>query len=364
MLYESLIRPFLFRLDPEWAHHSTLAVAGLLGKDPPVRAAMRRLLATQDSRLELEVGGLRYPNPLGLAGGFDKNGIAVQGLAAVGFGSVEVGSISAFPSEGNVVRPRLFRLPADEAIVVYYGVPNDGSKVVAKRLTGQYMPVPLGVNLVETNTGKPIEAEHVIQELITAAEPFLEVADYFMLNLNCPNTSAGKSPFDDPENLRRLLEGYAGYRNMPATYVKVVPSTDSERIDGTLAAIAPFGFVKGIAFGLPTGKPYKGLKTPEQELNQMPGTLCGKPVGKLIDESIRAWYERLDKKRHVLVGIGGITNAADAYRKIRLGASLLQIYTALIYQGPGLVGRINRGLCDLLERDGLKHISDAIGLDS
>lgn len=364
MLYESLIRPLLFRLDPEWVHHTTLAVAGMLGKDPPARAAMRRLLVTQDSRLELEIGGLRYPNPLGLAGGFDKNGAAIQGLAAVGFGSVEVGSVSAFPSDGNSARPRLFRLPADDAIVVYYGVPNDGSEVVAKRLRGQYMPVPLGVNLVETNTGKPIDSEHVIHELIAAAEPFLDVADYFMLNLNCPNTSAGMSPFDDPQNLRRLLEGYAAYQHMPPTYVKVVPSTDSERIDGTLAAIAPFGFVKGIAFGLPTGKPYEGLKTPVEELNRMPGTLCGKPVSKLIDDSIRAWYARLDKTRHVLVGIGGITNAADAYRKIRLGASLLQIYTALIYKGPGLVGRINRGLCELLERDGLSHISDAIGLDS
>ena len=363
MFYHSIIRPILFLCDPESIHNTTLSVARIAGGDPPLRAMLRRMFVFEDSRLRTTVGGLEFPNPVGLAGGFDKNGVAVRGLAAAGFGSVEVGSVSAYPSEGNPVRPRLFRVPEDEAIVVYYGVPNDGAEAVADRLAPVRLPVPLGINLVETNTGKPSDHDHVIEELILAAKPFLTVADYITLNLNCPNTTAGKSPFDDPENLRLLLAGYAAYDTMPPTFVKVVPTTDPETIDRTLMAIDPFPFVKGIVFGLPTGKPYAGLKTPAEQLDRMPGTLCGRPVRMLVDDSIRAWYPRMDTKRHVLVGVGGIFTAEDAYAKIRLGASLVQLYTALIYHGPGLVKQINQGLCRLLERDGLAHISEAVGLD-
>jgi len=364
MVYESFIRPLLFLCDPESIHHTTLSVARITGNDPTLRAILRRLYVIEDDRLRTNIGGVDFSNPVGLAGGFDKNGVAVQGMASVGFGSVEVGSVSAYPSKGNPVRPRLFRAPDDEAIVVYYGVPNDGSRAVADRLAPFRLSVPLGINLVETNTGRPADHEQVIEELVLAAKPFLKFADYFTLNLNCPNTTAGKSPFDNPENLGSLLAGYAAYEAMPPTFVKVVPTTKPETVDRTLEAIDPFPFVKGIAFGLPTGKPYTGLKTPVAQLDRMPGTLCGRPVRALVDNSIRTWYPRMDTGRHVLIGAGGIFNAEDAYKKIRLGASLVQLYTALIYRGPSLVKQINQGLCRLMERDGLTQISEAVGLDA
>jgi dihydroorotate dehydrogenase (fumarate)/dihydroorotate dehydrogenase len=363
-LYRRLIRPGLFRFDPERMHHATLTAVRLAGRLAPARHALRSLFVFDDPRLRVSVGELSFPNPVGLAGGFDKNGVAVEGLACAGFGFIEVGSVSAYPSDGNPERPRLFRLPLDEAIVVYYGVPNQGAEAVARRLSGARLPVPLGINLVETNTGKQAEAGHVIEELTLAVRPFLGLADYVTLNLNCPNTSGGRSVFDDPACLKDLLEGYAEYGRMPSTFVKVVPTTDPATIDRTLAAIDPFPFVRGVIFGLPSGKPYAGLRTPAGALDRMPGTLCGRPVRTLVDASLRAWYPRMDHTRHILVGVGGIFSAEDAYEKIRLGATLVQLYTALIYHGPGLVKRINRGLCRLLERDGFRRITEAVGVDN
>lgn len=389
-----LIRPLLFRLDPEWIHRATLAAVGRAGRIPPVRGMLQGLLTVDDPRLRVQAGGLDFPSPVGLAAGFDKNGVALEGLASAGFGFVEAGSVSAHPSEGNSGRPRLFRVPADEAIVVNYGVPNDGAEAVARRFAsarpsrpygspvrsgspGSYVspsrsgqpcpshpPVPLGINLVETNTGRPAGAEEVVEELVAAMRPFLGLADYATLNLNCPNTTSGRSPFDDPGTLGKLLEGYAGYDTMPPTFLKVVPTTDPATVEGTLAAVDPFPFVKGIVFGLPTGKPYDSLKTSPQVLDRMPGTLCGRPTRALIDASIQAWYPRMDRNRHVIVGTGGIFTAEDVYRKIRLGATLVQVYTALVYHGPGLVKRINRGLCRLMAQDGLDRIIDAVGVDN
>lgn len=392
-----LIRPLLFRLDPEWIHRATLTAVGRVGRISPARGLLQALLTVDDSRLRVEAGGLAFPNPVGLAAGFDKNGVAMEGLASAGFGFVEVGSVSAHPSEGNPERPRLFRVPEDEAIVVNYGVPNDGADAVARRFASARLPesprppeslestgstqspgspgqsgqprlsrppVPLGINLVETNTGRPAGAEEVVEELVSAMRPFLSLADYATLNLNCPNTTSGHSPFDDPGTLGKLLEGYAGYDTMPPTFLKVVPTTDPATIEGTLAAMDPCPFVKGIVFGLPTGKPYDSLKTSPQVLDRMPGTLCGRPTRTLIDASIQAWYHRMDRGRHVIVGTGGIFTADDVYRKIRLGATLVQVYTALVYHGPGLVKRINRGLLRLMARDGLVRITDAVGVDN
>jgi len=362
-IYSSL-RPILFRIDAEHIHRGVLSAVGAAGRIPPLRSALRQFFTYKDPRLVIETGGIRFPNPVGLAAGFDKNGVAVEGLSAAGFGSLEVGSVSACASTGNPHRPRLFRIPEDESIIVNYGVPNDGSERVAGRLKSLQIPVPLGINLVETNTGRPASSDEVVEELILALKPFLGLVDYVSLNLNCPNTTSGKSPFDDAATLRSLLDGYRRYSDMPPTFLKVVPTVDPAVIERTLETMSPFPFVRGIVFGLPTGKPYEGLKTPPSVLDAMPGTLCGRPTKSLINASIQAWYRRMCRDRHVIIGTGGVFTAEDAYKKIRLGATLIQLYTALIYFGPGLVKGINQGLCQLLERDGLTHISEAVGLDN
>ena len=361
-IYTHTIRPFLFCLDPERIHSGTISLCEALGRSAGVRSICGAVYGFQDPRLRTRVAGIDYPNPLGLAAGFDKNGRAVDLLASLGFGSIEIGSVSAYPSGGSPDRPRLFRLPADDAVVVYYGVPNEGSRAVARRLTRSRLPVPLGINLVETNTGVPSGADEAIEEMVEAARPFLRVAHYIALNLNCPNTTGGGSPFDDPGNIAVLLEGYRQYEDVPPVFLKIPPTTDPTRIDAVLEAVDPFAFLKGVIFNLPPGTGYPGLKTPSEALSQMPGTLAGRPTRALINDSIRAWYSRMDRARHVLVGVGGIFCAEDAYEKIGLGASLVQLNTALVYRGAGIAGAINQGLCHLLERDGLGHISEAVGI--
>lgn len=361
-LYRDIARPLLFRCDPEWVHNRTLDLASALGAVRPARSLLHALFAHRDERLATEVAGLHFANPVGLAAGFDKNGRAIRALSALGFGFVEIGSVSAHASNGNA-RPRLFRLPLDEAIVVNYGVPNDGAEAVAQRINGQQTAGPLGVNLVETNTGQELKADEVLEEFVAAVQPFCARADYIALNLNCPNTTGGKSPFDDGGLLRALMQRYAEEKDLPPIFLKFTAHADGQRMETMLRAVEGYAFVKGFVFNLPAGKNYS-LRSPEHLTQTMPGTLCGPPTQALLDEALAFWYRHIDRTRHVLIGSGGVRTAADAYRKICLGASLVQLYTALVYQGPGLVRQINRGLVALLERDGLYHITDAIGINN
>jgi dihydroorotate dehydrogenase (fumarate)/dihydroorotate dehydrogenase len=363
-LYRRCLRPVLFRIDPERVHLATLRASGALGRSAIGRALIRATYRFEDPRLGIEVGGIGFPNPVGLPAGFDKNGIATEALAALGFGSIDVGSVSARPSAGNPERPRLFRIPADEGLIVYYGVPNDGAAVIAGRLARVRLPVPLGVSLVETNTGTPGRVDAVIAELAEAARPFVRIADYLALNLNCPNSAGGFSHFDDPAHLRALLEALRDVEGMVPVFIRVTPPPDPARIDAVLEAIDPFAFVKGLSFYDPKNDLRPLLKTPRAALDRMRGSVSAPVARGWMNATIREWYRRIDRTRHVLVGTGGIGSAEDAYRTIRLGASLVQVYTALVYQGPGLVREIKRGLVRLLERDGFGSVIEAVGADN
>ncbi|MCY3668930.1 MAG: quinone-dependent dihydroorotate dehydrogenase [Gemmatimonadetes bacterium] len=360
--YQRFVRPLLFRCDPERIHEQTLALAERVGSSALGRHLLASLFAFADARLATQVGGLHFANPLGMAAGFDKNGRVIQALAAMGFGFVEVGSVSAHPSAGNP-RPRLFRLPLDEAIVVNYGVPNDGAAVVADRVSQRPIAVPLGINLVETNTGQAIAPDAVVAELAAALVPFVGRASYIAFNLNCPNTTGGVSPFSGGEHLRDLLRECAAINDLPPIFLKLTAHTDPARLSWMLETVDPFAFVKGFIFNLPPGTNYP-LKSPAHLVGPLPGTLCGRPVQALIDETVRFWYGRIDRQRHAIIGVGGISSARDAYRKIRLGASLVQLYSALIFRGPGVVRQINAGLARLLERDGFARVADAVGIDN
>jgi len=362
--YQTWVRPLLFRFDAERVHRATLALAGAVGRTRAGRAALRALYQFEDDRLGTSVGGIAFPNPVGLPAGFDKNGIATEALAALGFGSIDVGSVSARASAGNPERPRLFRIPADEGLIVFYGVPNDGAAAVAARLARVRLPVPLGVSLVETNTGRPAPVDAVIAELADAARRFTGIATYLALNLNCPNSAGGFSHFDDPAHLRALLAALGDVERLPPVFIRVTPPAEARAIDAILAAIDPFAFVKGLSFYDPKNDLRARLRTPPGELARMRGSVSAPVALGWTQATIREWYRRIDRKRLALIGVGGISSAEDAYRTIRLGASLVQVYTALVYQGPAVVRAIKRGLVRLLERDGLRNIGDAVGVDN
>jgi dihydroorotate dehydrogenase len=360
--YASMIRPLAFRLDAERAHH--LAID--LGARARVLAGpLRRLTAIEDARLETVVAGLSFPTPLGLAAGFDKNGTAVETLAALGFGFVEIGSISIDPSLGNA-RPRLFRLPQDRAIVVHYGLPNDGAHAIAARLTGTRLPVPLGINIVKTNRGPSAPAEsaqQIIGEYVAAARVFAPVADYLMLNLSCPNTEDGRDFFADAAHVRDLLSALDEAPPSLPLFLKVSPLGGVAAIESLLEAVEGHNFVSGFMFNLPPVKP-GGLLTPERVWRAMPGAVSGPPAAALANESIRETYRRMDRKRYAIIGAGGISTGAEAYAMIRRGASLVQLLTALIYEGPAVVRHVTQDLLRLIERDGLRHVGEVVGVDA
>jgi dihydroorotate dehydrogenase (fumarate)/dihydroorotate dehydrogenase len=361
-IYSTLIRPFAFQLDPEAAHHLAIAAGSHLGW---AANAMRRAAHIDDERLATKVDGLHFPTPIGLAAGFDKSGSAIAALAGLGFGSVEIGSISIDPSIGNP-KPRLWRLPDDQAIVVYYGLPNDGVDAIVERLDGTRLPVPLGINLVVTNRGPgtaPLNADQIIGEYAAAAKAVAPHADYLMLNLSCPNTVDGRDFFADAGHLDACLTALGETRPRLPVFLKVSPLGGIEAIERVLAAADGRDFVAGFMFNLPPVKP-EGLRTPEQVWRAMPGAVSGPPAAALADFCIREAFRRMDRKRYVLVGAGGVSTAEDAYAKIRAGASLVQLLTALIYRGPGVVRTITAGLAQLLARDGVKNIADVVGVDA
>jgi dihydroorotate dehydrogenase (fumarate)/dihydroorotate dehydrogenase len=363
-LYRSLIRPCLFRLDAETAHHGTVEACRWLGAVPGLPMVTRRLFEVRDPRLATEVAGLRFENPIGLAAGWDKSGRALRMLDAMGFGFAEIGSISARPSRGNP-SPRLFRLTADRAILVNYGLPNDGAEVVAARIAAHRPRHPLGVNLVKTNDGPaapPCDLDEVLADYEGSARLLHRDASYLALNLSCPNARDGIDLFAQPGNITRLLERLAPLDLRGPVFLKLAPRDDPAEHERILAECNPFPFVRGFLFNLSSGKPPSlHMTSPRERWADRPGAIAGAPVASLLERCLAGMFKRMDRRRHVLIGGGGIFTAEEAYRKIRLGASLVQLYTALVYEGPTLVPRICRDLARLLERDGFRSVADAVG---
>jgi dihydroorotate dehydrogenase (fumarate)/dihydroorotate dehydrogenase len=354
VIYTRLVRPLLFRADPEQVHEGAVRASQLASASRLACRAVHARAAVADARLAVEVAGLRLATPIGLAAGFDKSARAVPFLSSLGFGHVEVGSVSADPSAGNPP-PRLFRLPDERAIVVHYGVPNDGAEKVARRLAAARSSVPVGVNVVSTNRG-PDESEPdeaVIGDYVASVRRLQPLSDYVCLNLSCPNTRDGQGFFADRSRLRRLLEALGAAGVERPVFVKVAPFASVRDLDGFLEAVAPSPFVSGFSVNLPPGR-----------RPGMPGAVSGPPAAAAAERTVAELYRRTQRGRYALIGSGGVSSAADAYRMIRLGASLVQLYTALVYEGPGIVRRITEGLAELATRDGLARVADAVGAEA
>jgi dihydroorotate dehydrogenase (fumarate)/dihydroorotate dehydrogenase len=360
-LYTRLVRPVLFRMDPERAHERAIRLARRCGSWP-IRGLLGAWYGYQSLRLETEVAGIRFPNPLGLAAGFDKSGVGIRGLAALGFGHIEIGSISAERSQGNP-KPRLFRIPEDRGIVVHYGLPNDGARAVATRLRETPIPVPLGVNIVKTNRGldAPCESDDaVLDDYVRSVRLLADHADYLSLNLSCPNTETGRDFFADRRQVVHLLSALLELPMRRPVFLKISPLGGTAALESLLQAVEGFPFIAGFAFNLAPGKP-ENLRTSRHLLETMPGAVAGKPVDGPLNDCIRDLYRRMDTRRYRIIGIGGVFSAEDAYRKIRLGASLVQLLTGMVYEGPALIRRIQQGLCRLLDRDGFTAVGQAVG---
>ncbi len=339
----------LLRLaDPERAHRlSLLALARGLG---PAHGA------PDDPILACHLWGHAFPNPIGLAAGFDKDAVAVGPLLDLGFGFVEVGTLTPRPQPGNP-RPRIFRLPADGAVINRLGFNNEGAAAARARLEAWRRPgAVVGVNI-----GKNRDSADAAADYAEAARLLGPLADYLVVNVSSPNTP-GLRALQGRTELEALIErvraALAGHSPVPPLVLKIAPDLEDEDLDDIAAVALERGLDGIIATNTTIDRP-EGLRSAHRG---EAGGLSGRPLFAPATRVLSDLYRRTGG-RIPLVGVGGVASGADAYAKIRAGASLVQMYTALIYQGPGLVRRIKTDLAALLRRDGFAGISEAVGSD-
>jgi dihydroorotate dehydrogenase len=346
----SLAKPLLFRLPAETAHR--LVTRGLrAAQGTPVQSALARRYRVRDPRLRVEAFGRTFPTPVGVAAGFDKNARVPRALAALGFGHVEVGGVTADRQPGNP-RPRMFRLRADEALVNRMGFNNEGADAVGARLDAEPLPpVPVGVNLGKS---KATPLEEAPADYRYTYERVADAGDYFVVNVSSPNTP-GLRELQRGESLRAILTELRDAGAAPLL-VKFSPDLEREAIAEGIDLAADLGLDGIVAVNTTTDRPTT-LRSPEAGEQ---GGLSGKPLEKRATSLVRFVAERTDLP---VVGVGGVFTAADAYRKIRNGASVVQLYTGLVYRGPTIAREINEGLLTLLERDGFERVGEAVGAD-
>jgi len=334
------IRPLLFRADPESIHGWTLAALQLAGGVGPVRWLLRRMFCVSESRLRTEAFGLTFENHVGLAAGYDKDARAVRGLASLGFGHIEVGTVTRQPQPGNP-RPRIFRLPEDEALINRMGFPNAGAEVIRHRLLRRRPSrVRIGVNI---GKGKDTPLDRAAEDYVELLRTFDGLADYIAVNVSSPNT-LGLRRLQARGHLESLLQILVAERSrlgrtpQVPLLVKVSPDLGEAELEDAVGAITAAG-VDGI-LATNTTLSRDGLRSPRQ---QEAGGLSGAPLRERSLGCVRA-IVRLTGGRLPVVAVGGIAGPDDARRALDAGAALVQVYTGLVYQGPALVRSILSGL--------------------
>ena len=351
MLYQQILRRFLFAMDPEEAHVLTMRALAAAGGIYSLSAPWLRV---RDPRLVTHGFGLTFPAPVGLAAGLDKHGEAVPVWPNLGAGFVEIGTVTPKAQPGNP-RPRLFRLADDRALINRLGFNSIGTEAVARNLERAGLRrVPLGIN-VGRNRDTP--NDRAVDDHRAAIETLRSHADYFVLNVSSPNTPGLRElqRAATIEDIVRVARQAAGEQK--PILVKVSPDMTEPDLNETVDAAVAAGADGLIVSNTTTSR--AGLRS---ALSAEPGGLSGAPLRQLANDACRQVYRRT-AGRIPIVGVGGVFTAADVYERIRSGATLVQVYTALIYEGPGLFRRLHRGLLQLIERDGLSKVSDAIGLD-
>lgn len=335
----SLVKPLLFRQDPEAIHDLVMAGLEFARHHRPLLQLIGAFCEVRDARLGTEAFGLYFPNPVGLAAGMDKNARAVPVWPALGFGFVEIGSVTALAQPGNP-KPRLFRLPEDKALINRMGFNNQGAEAVANRLRAlqrehEKLPVPLGINLGKS---KATPLEQAPQDYLQSLAALWEHGDYFAVNVSSPNTP-GLRRLQDGERLEELLAAVTGFAKSQAQpkpiLLKIAPDLTWEQLDGILGLAGRYQLAGIIATNTTVGR--EGLKTPVDEA----GGLSGRPLQKRSLEVLRYLREHTALP---VVSVGGVFTARDVLERLEAGAVLVQIYTSLIYEGPTLLRRLCHGL--------------------
>jgi dihydroorotate dehydrogenase len=345
---------FLFVKDPETAHQGALLFLKIIGI-PFVRNGVSFLASVKNPALSQTVFGIEFPAPVGLAAGFDKDGSALNGLEALGFGHVEVGTVTKYPQEGNP-RQRLFRFNDDKAIINRMGFNNAGAGALSRKLIGKTHRVPIGISLGKS---KRAELEEAPQDYRFSLERLYDMGDYFVINVSSPNTP-GLRELQDKKHLIDIVNMMDEYRRLQQKrkpfLVKIAPDLSYEAIDEVLEVCEKFNIDGVIAVNTTVAR--VGVS---KAATETAGGLSGEPIRKRATEIIRHIHRK--KPNLPIIGVGGIFTAEDAYEKIKAGASLVQVYTGFIFEGPLIARSIHARLLELLELDGYSNIREAVGKD-
>ncbi len=340
-MYKIFIRPLLFLFDPESIHHFTFRLLAVGGKLPFLRSIIRSIYRNEDPALEREYFGIKFKNPVGLAAGFDKDALIVDELSDFGFGFIEIGTVTPLPQPGND-RPRLFRLPADKAVINRMGFNNRGVKEAVENLRKRSSKVIIGGNI---GKNKVTPNDRAAEDYLICFEELFPVVDYFVVNVSSPNTPnlrelQDKAPLTDL--LTRIQELNNTKPARKPVLLKIAPDLSRQQLHDIVEIVKMTNLDGLIATNTTISR--EGLQTDVERINEIgAGGLSGMPVFDRSNEVIRFLRDKLGPD-FPIIGVGGIMSPQDAQQKLNAGASLVQIYTGFIYEGPGFVRRIKKFL--------------------
>lgn len=363
-LHKKILRPLLFRRDSERAHNFVVSQLARASKNNFALGALENFYGAPE--LSTEVFGLNFPNPLGLAAGMDKHAAAVPGWAALGFGFCELGGVTWHAQDGNP-KPRMFRAIADEAVINRMGFNNSGAEAMAQKLAGwkksnRWPNHPVGINLGKS---KITPLENAAEDYANSFRVLRDLADFFVVNVSSPNTPnlrqlQDKAALDEILRALQEVQNLAPKASRPKpVLVKVAPDLSFEALDEILELVAPRNIAGIVATNTTITRPQTS-DAALQKIYAEAGGLSGKPLRARSTEVVRHLFKQTNGKLPI-IGVGGIFTADNAWEKITAGASLVQIYTSMVYEGPGIARKIVTGLRDRLEKSGARSLKEIVG---
>ncbi|CAN5410328.1 quinone-dependent dihydroorotate dehydrogenase [soil metagenome] len=340
-MYKSLIRPLLFKLNPETAHNLTFKLLKFLSALPGMAFLWEQIYTVKNNNLERNILGLKFPNPVGLAAGLDKDAVLIDELASFGFGFIEIGTLTPLPQPGNP-KPRMFRLPEDQALINRMGFNNMGVHEAVKRLKERKSKIIVGGNI---GKNKNTPNEEASNDYEVAFEALYEVVDYFVVNVSSPNTPNLRA-LQEKEPLKKILKGLMSLNKnkkpLKPILLKIAPDLNNEQLNDIVEIVNESGINGIIATNTTISR--TGLKTDPKTIEDIgAGGLSGKPLQKRSTEVIK-YLSKKSAGAWPVIAVGGIFTGEDAVEKLKAGASLVQIYTGFIYQGPALIKEINNAV--------------------
>lgn len=356
--YKNILKPLLFHFDPEFVHDKATKFGEFLGQTNLRKRLLSSLFSYKNPILSQKLWGMSFENPVGLAAGFDKDGKLFCVMESVGFGFAEVGTVTYKPYDGNP-GPRLYRLPKSSGLVVYYGLKNIGARGVIRTLKGNNKSIPEVISIGRTNSSETASFEDGVLDYYNCLKEFVDagVGDAYEINISCPNLFGGES-FTDEISLDKLLQKLYSLEPKKPIFIKMPLNLEWQEFKGLVDVALRFKVDALVIANL--NKDRNDLSIKDKIPGYIQGSVSGKPTADLSNALIAKTYKYCGDKIKI-IGVGGIFSVEDAYKKIRLGASLVELITGMIYEGPQLIGEINNGLTRLLKRDGYKNIKEAVG---